>query len=294
MRSCPLLVVLLAMSVHVAKGQVIIFARVGQSQSDDAIAQIAAVAAKRAAPPQVQVVISGPTAAAEAAKLVLPKDLPAKVAIDVDYAVAGKHNVHVWPATVICGRDAKEVARISGLPPSYATDLDAYLDLAAGTIDKAALDQRLSNRQVVAPSSQQAATRHVIVANALLDRGQNEQALKELEQGLQRQPGDVSLRVARAKLLVQLKQPAAALSAAEELKNAVPAWQVEVIRADALIALERWDEAKLAAEQAIALNPNPAHALYLRGVICCHHEDYKSASDAFRRAYETSQKSRQP
>ena len=270
-----------------------LFARVGQPQSDEAMTQIAAVMEK-GGPLTVQIVISGPTSAADSARLALPKNLTAKTVIDADYALAGRRNVHVWPATVILGGDGKEVARIAGLPQSYAADLSAYLDLAAGKIDKAALDQRLANRQVVVPTSQQAATRHVIVANALIDRGQDAQALKEVEEGLQRQPGEVSLRVARAKLLLQLKRPAEALAAAEALKDAVPAWQVEVVRAEALVALERWSDAKVAAEQAIKLNPKPSHAHYLRGLIFTHESDDKSAADAFRRAYETCQKSRQP
>jgi hypothetical protein len=36
----------------------------------------------------------------------------------------------------------------------------------------------------------------------------------------------------------------------------VPTWQVNLLRAEALIALERWPEAKVAAGAAIELNPN--------------------------------------
>ena len=292
MKHCWLLVMMLTASVHAAQVQVLLFARVGQSQSDDAMAQIAVVTSKSAAATNVQVILSGPSAAADATKLVLPKSLPAKVLTDPEYALAGKHNVHVWPATVILGGDGKEVARIAGLRPSYATDLDAYLDLAAGKIDKATLDQRLASKQIVTPTSQQAATRHVLIANALIDRGQIEQALKEVDDGLKRQPDEISLRVTRAKLLLQLKQPAAALAAAEELADRVPPWQANALRAEALIALERWSEAKIAAEEAVKLNPNPADANYLRGLIFWHEGDWQRAAEAFRRAYEASHPAR--
>jgi tetratricopeptide (TPR) repeat protein len=89
--------------------------------------------------------------------------------------------------------------------------------------------------------------------------------------------------------LLKQKRPDAALTAAGQLQNLVPSWQVELLRAEALIALQRWPDAKLAAAEALKLNPNPATAYYLRGQVYAHEKDWERAADAFRRAYESTQ-----
>ena len=269
---------------------VVIFLRPGQQHSDDALDQLKAVVAKQPAA-QVVLVFSGPDNAAAGKEYAAARRVAWPVVLDGDYAISGKHDVHVWPATiVIAAGDGTELARLTGLPSSYAADLHAHLDFATRQIDQAARDKRLSTKQVVAATSQQAATRYVIIARALLERGQVDQALVEVEQGLRREPGDVALRVMRAKILLRQKQFDAALAAAEQLAAgaaAPPPWQVNVIRAEALVALQRWPEAKAAAADAVKLNPNPAHAHYLAGLVYAHEEDWRSAAAAFRHAYES-------
>jgi hypothetical protein len=266
---------------------VVVFLRAGQSHSDDALEQLKAVVAKQPAA-QVVLVFSGPDNAAAGKEYAAARRVAWPVVLDRDYAISGKHDVHVWPATVvIAAGNGAQLARLTGLPSSYAADLHAHLDFATRQIDEAARDQRLSTKQVVAATSQQAATRYVIIAKALLERGQVEAALVEVEQGLQREPNDVALRVTRAKILLRQKKFDAALAAGDQLAGAAAPWQVNVIRAEALVALERWPEAKAAAADAAKLNPNPAHAHYLTGLVHAHEQDWRSAAEAFRRAYES-------
>ena len=267
------------------KPALVVFLRPGQQQSDDAIAQIKSVLAKQPAAQPV-LVFSGPDNVAAAQPYASARMITWPVVLDADYAISGKMNVHVWPATVIVATDGVELARLTSLPTSYAADLQAHLDFAAKQIDLATRDRRLATRQVVAATSQQAATRYLIIANALLDRGQVDDALAEVEQGLTREPNDAALRLARARMLLMQKKFDAALAAGDQLKDAVPAWQSSVVRAEALIGLERWPDAKLAVDEALKLNPNPAHANYLAGLIAAHDQDWKSAAAAFRRAYE--------
>ena len=263
---------------------IVAFLRPGQPHSEEALKHISDIVAKQsAAPAGVVIVLSGPDNAAAASKI---NPGSAQVVLDAEYALSGKMNVHVWPATIVVTGDGMELARLSGMPATYATDLAAHLDFAAKKIDRAALEQRLTTRRVVAATTQQAATRFLIIANALLERGQVEQALAEIDQGLQRDANDVSLRLARARVLIKLKQFDAALAAVDQLKDAVPPWQSNVLRAEALIALERWPNAKTAVADALKLNPRPAHAHYLSGLILLHEQDYKSAAESFRKAYE--------
>ena len=264
---------------------VVVFLRPGQQQSDDAIEQIKSVLTKQPAA-QVVLIFSGPDNAAAGPDYAAARRITWPIILDRDYALSGKMNVHVWPATIVVGSDGAELARLTSLPTTYAADLHAHLDFAAKKIDKAELDRRLASKQVVAATTQQAATRFLIIANALLERGQIDDALAEIDQGLTRDPNDASLRVARTKILLMQKKFDAALAAAEQLAGAVPAWQSSALRAEALIALERWSDAKTAAADALKLNPKPARANYLQGLIAAHDQDWKSAAAAFRRAYE--------
>jgi len=264
---------------------VVVFVRPGQQQSDDALEQIKAVVAKQPAA-QVVLIFSGPDNAAAGADYAAARRITWPVILDRDYALSGKMNVHVWPATIVVGSDGVELARLTSLPTTYAADLHAHLDFASRKIDKAELDRRLASKQVVAATTQQAATRFLIIANALLERGQVDDAMTEIDQGLTRDPNDASLRVARTKIFLMQKKFDAALAAADQLTGAVPAWQSNSLRAEALIALERWTDAKTAAADALKLNPKPSRAHYLQGLIATHDQDWKSAAEAFRRAYE--------
>jgi tetratricopeptide (TPR) repeat protein len=268
------------------KPVVVAFLRPGQQQSDDALEQMKAVLAKQPAG-QIVLVFSGPDNAAAGHQYAAARMITWPVVLDRDYALSGKMNVHVWPATIVVGTDGTEIARLTGMPSSYAADLHANLDFAARQIDQAALNRRLSTKQVVAATSQQAATRYVIIANALLDRGQVDAALVEIEQGLTRDPSDASLRLTRARILLKQKKFADALAAADQLAGVIPAWQCNVVRGEALIALERWPEAKAAVADAVKLNPSPSHAWYLAGLVHAHDQDWKNASAAFQRAYES-------
>ena len=267
------------------KPTVVAFLRPGQQQSDDALAQMKSVVEKQPAA-QVVLVFSGPDNAAAAQAYAAARRVTWPVVLDSDYALSGRMDVHVWPATIVVGTDGIELARLTSLPTSYAADLHAQVDFAAKKIDKGELNRRLSTRQVVAATSQQAATRFLIIANALLERGQVDEALVEIEQGLSREPNDVSLRMGRAKILLKQQKFDAALAVADQLAGSIPPWQCNVLRAEALIALGRWSDAKVAADEAVKLNPNPSRAHYLCGQVYAHEKDWERAAQAFRQAYE--------
>jgi tetratricopeptide (TPR) repeat protein len=274
-------------AVPIADGpSIVAFLRPGQQHSDEALQQIKAVVAKQPTA-RLVLVFSGPDNAAAGAQFASARMVTAPLVFDADYAIAGKMNVHVWPAAIVVASDGTEVGRLTSLPSSFAADLQAHVDFAAKQIDQASHDKRLSTRQIVAATTQQAATRFLIIANALLERGQVDQALVEIEQGLKRDASDVSLRLARAKVLLKQKKFSDALAAADQLNGSAPPWQVNQLRAESLIALERWPQAKTAAAEAAKLNPHPAHAHYLTGLICAHDQDWRAAADAFKLAYES-------
>jgi tetratricopeptide (TPR) repeat protein len=269
------------------KVTVIAFLRPGQDQSDDAVKQIAVAASPAAT---VIVVISGQGPAGSVEKFVAGDKIAWPVVLDADYALAGSMSVRVWPTTLVVAADGTQAAHLAGLPQSFAADLPAYIDFAARRIDAAGLQSRLATtRQAVSDSPEQIAARHAHIAADLLDKGQGDQAQSEIDQGLKHSPQDANLRVMQVRALLKQKRPDAALSAADQLNNLAPPWQVSLLRAEALVALQRWPEAKAAATEAINLNPAPASAYYQIGRVYAHDKDWERAADAYRRAYESAQ-----
>jgi tetratricopeptide (TPR) repeat protein len=270
------------------KVTVVAFLRPGQGQSDDAVKQIAAAADP--AVTAVIVVTSGQNAPGAVEKFIADDKINWPVVLDVDYALAGTMSVRVWPTTLVVAADGSRASHLAGLPQSFAADLPAYIDFAARKIDAATLESRLATtRQAVSDSPEQIAARHAHIAADLLDKGQADQAQAEIDQGLKRSPENVNLRVMQVRALLKQKRPDAALSAADHLNNLAPPWQVSLLRAEALIALQRWSDAKEAATGAINLNPMPASAYYQLGQVYAHDKDWQQAADAFRRAYESTQ-----
>ena len=270
------------------KVSVIAFLRAGQDQSDDAVKQITAAAEPSNS--SVIVVISGQSAPGAVERFITDDKITWPVVLDADYALAGAMSVRVWPTTLVVAGDGMQAAHLAGLPQSFAADLPAYIDFAAKKIDAAALQGRLATtRQAVSDSPEQAAARHARVAATLLEQDRADAASAEVQQGLKLAPSDPALRVAQVRTLLKQKQFDAALADAEKLKEIAPAWQISLLRAEALTALERWPDAKAAASEAINLNPAPASAYYQLGQVYAHDKDWEHAADAFRHAYESAQ-----
>jgi predicted negative regulator of RcsB-dependent stress response len=264
---------------------VIAFLRAGQDQSGDAVAAIRDVTSKL---PAVQIIVafSGPNSADATSQFVQKQKITWPVVLDGDYAASGKMSVHAWPTTIIVAADGTQVAHLGGMSQTFQTDLAAYLDFAAGKIDRAALDQRLTTRQVVEDTPQQAATRQYSAATRSLERGKLDQAKAEIEAGLKAVPNDPGLLLMLARVQIKSSQPTKALALLDQLKDSAPAWQLNLLRAEAMISLDRWDDAKLAVGEAVKLNPNPSSAYYLTGLVLAHDKDWEHAADAFKKAYE--------
>jgi tetratricopeptide (TPR) repeat protein len=267
------------------RATIVAFVRPDQPQSIEMIQQLTDIVAKQPVA-RVLLVLSGPDNVAAAGKIKAPHP----IVLDPEYALSGQMAVHVWPETILVAQDGTEITRLAGLPHTFAADLSTQLDFATNKIDAAARDRRLTTRQVVAATTQQSATRFLIIANALLDRDQFDQARAEIERGLKMDPNEPSLRVALVGVMVKQKQFAPALQMAEQLNGALPSWHVNQLRAEALIGLERWGDAKTAATEAVRLNPRPAHAHYLCGLIFTHDKDFEHAAASFRQAYEANER----
>jgi len=267
---------------------VLAFLRADQPQSREALAAL-----KNAVPDdstaQVIVIVSGQSATDQAKAFAAKNSgCPWPVVPDPDFSASGKFSVHVWPTTVIVRPDGQQAGHLAGMPNSYAVDLQAYLESAAGKIDDASLQHRLNNHDVVHDDAAQMAGRQLQVARRLLETGDVSQAQKQLQAGLKLQPQHPGLLLCMAEVLLLNNQPKDAQAILDKLDPAsAPSWQVHLLRARAFIALKQWPEAKAELPQALKLNPSPSEAHYLLGLVCEYEKDFATAANHYRLAFET-------
>ncbi len=271
---------------------VVAFVRADQDQSKESLKQIqTTVPDPKAA--QVIVVLSGPLAREQAKGVAadLPKGWP--VVADPEFDASGKMSIHVWPTVLVIRPDGAQVAHLAGMPQTFATDLQAYLESAAGKLDDTKLQQRLTTHEVVTDTPAQAGARHLQVAHRLLEAGHPDEARAELAEGLKHAPDDPMLGLTLARVYVLLNQPKDAIETLDKLSaDSAPAWQTSLIRGRALIALQKWSEAKSILPEALKLNPDPAEAHYLMGLCYQHDQDWPHAAEQFRLAFERSESGR--
>ncbi|CAN5464764.1 hypothetical protein BH10PLA1_BH10PLA1_03270 [soil metagenome] len=268
------------------RSTVLVFARIDQPQSAEALANVKIAVEKSNV--QVIVIFSGETAAAQGKALQADGKYDWPVVADPDFAGSGKMSVHVWPTTLVIRANGQQVAHLAGMPPTFAADLSNYLEFAGGKLDEPTLQRRLTTRETVTDGDDQKAARHLQVANRLFEAGDVAGARSEIEAGLKLQPGNAGLQVLMARVLVALNQPKDALDLLTGVAaDALPTWQTSLVKAWALVGLEKWDDAKAVIDDAIRLNPQPGEAYYLAGVIYTHEKDLPRAAEAFRKAYES-------
>jgi hypothetical protein len=264
----------------------IAFVRPDQQQSRSVLQQIRAAVTERK-DVQVIVVVSG---APDAAPTTLPVE-PWPVVVDPDFTSSGTFNVHVWPTTVLVSMSGEQLAHLAGLSDAFSADLQNHLEFAFGKIDQATLKKRLSEHEFVADDKDQKANRHILLATRLLETGQVDQAKAQLDQAAALKADDPRCALLQARVLIIEKQPREALALLDKLPaGAVPGWQLQQLRLRALIDLERWDDARSAIPEALKLNPQPAEAHYLSGLILQHDAKYAESAAEFRQAYELTKK----
>lgn len=260
---------------------VLLFLLAGQRQSDEAIAALRGIVGQ-ATDVRVVSVVGGAEAAAQVRQLVADKH-PWPIVLDAGHALSGKLAVYAWPTTVIFSGQGEQVAHVAGQPKSYAYKVGAYLEFAAGRLDRPGLDRRLANPEA-APETPE---RHVQAASRLLEKGLVEQSRAELARAVALRPVDVGVQTELAELLLQAGDASAAAGVLERMDaKGLATARVKVLRGKLLIAAGKWDEARALLTSAVQLNPDPAEGLYQLGLVYQHDENWPQAADAFRRAYE--------
>lgn len=271
---------------HADGPMLLIFVMAEQSRSRKAMQELVRVIGNKAKLP-VLAVVSGQGAPVSARKLLSSWKWEHPIVPDPQYTLSGSMAVRARPTTVIIDRHGAKLAHIPGLPSSYQKDLEAHLQFARGEIDQDALDQRLTTNNIVASSPAQVAGRHLKIALRLMNRKQIVQAQAALERGLVANPNDLRLLKAMARVHLRAERPEAALKVLDQIgKTARINAEHKTLRAAALIALQRWDEAQPLLRSALTLNPAPAEAHYLIARVYQHQKQWQLAAEHFRSAFE--------
>ena len=278
-----------AVSVPADRPSVLAFIRADQDLTRQVLAAIQkTVVDTRMA--QVVLIFSGPLAEKQAQQQAWENSQNWPIVADSAFSASGKLNIHVWPTTLVINPTGQEVAHLAGATRNFSQELEAYLALAAGKIDKQGLEQRLTTREVIIDGPRERAARHVRMAQQFFSQERTSQAKAELDKALALQPDDAASKLLMSKLLVAEGKPAEALKAIEGVDPAsTSGWRIGVGRLRVLIALGRWDEAKALASEVTKLNPDPGEAHYLSGLVWAHSQDWEKAAAAFRSAYEAVQ-----
>ncbi len=265
---------------------VILFIRADQPQSQQAVKQ-ALPLIQAGGGVQSILVLSGHQDQGTAHSVAQQLQWPGAVVLDPEYAACGQMQIHVWPTTVVANAAGDQVAHLGGVSNTYANELTAYLAFAAGSIDRATLMEKLAASKVVGDSNEQIASRHLQVAERLLDKGRLDEARSELTEGLKREPGSVPLKVAMARVLLQQGDPKGAMALVDGLdKAAVAPWQLNLLRGKAALAQGQVDQAIVFLQDATRLNPNPAEVEYELGKAYQQKGAHQQAAGAFRAAFE--------
>jgi hypothetical protein len=255
------------------RATIIAFIRPAHEQSTRAIEAIKQKSSSPAAPTQVLIILSGPTASDDSKQIApgLPGDW--FVIPDADFVSSGAMDIHAWPTTVVVKSDGTQVAHLAGMPPSFAADLASYLEFAAGKLDQAALQKRLNSQDVVAESAEGIAQRHLQMAERLLDqRADPARVRSELAQIPDGLPFNPEIEIARARILAMLEQPEDALEMLDELK--------------------RWADAEKSLRSALESNPQAAEGRYLLGLCLQQKNNWQQAAGEFRQAFEQNSSAR--
>jgi tetratricopeptide (TPR) repeat protein len=264
----------------------------GQPQTGQAVAALRGVLATSPGA-QVVAIVSGEGAAARVKQMTDDK-FPWRIVTDADHATSGKLSVHAWPTTVIVSSTGAQVMHLAGLPKGYANDVEAYLAFAAGRIDRAAVDERIAKREMVADSPAQMAERHLQVARRVMQRGFTEQARGAVEQALKLQPDNAAVQEMMAEVLLNLGETKAAGTMLDRVERSEIGPRARLLRGRWLITAGRWDDARGVLLQAVHLNPDPAEAYYQLGLVHQHDGNWPLAAEAFRKAFEHTTIARTP
>ncbi len=274
--------------VHVPasdRPSVLLFLRANQPQCRKVV-KMAIAASPQIDGAQVIVVFSGKDAEEQATSFAATGMVPWPVVADPGYSISMPSGVEVRPATLVVQSDGVVLTHMGGAPPSLTLQLAGYLDLAAGTISRDDLAQRLKENGLVGDGPAKRANRFLLMGRNLLDQDKAEEAQAMFADGLALQPDSIDLQVEMIRALVELKQGEEAMKYLGRLPaGAAPSWERDLLRGRVLAILGQWDEARRLATEVLSQNPDLGEAHFLMGMVHENAREWEKAVEEYRAAY---------
>jgi Tfp pilus assembly protein PilF len=272
------------------RSSVLLFYRYGQGESDEATRQLKDLLGGKDLRVQVVVVVSGPGSSDSARKLIAERKWDWPVVADTEYSACGQMSVHVWPTTLVVGKDGKLLGQVAGLPATFSRDIEAYVSFAGGKINADEVARRKEDHATVIDSDEQIVHRHIEVAQRLLDKGQAAQAEVELAEAMKHPVASSEVRLMAAEVCLLEGNAERAIELLDSMDAAqrakVPEWRLAFLRARGLILQGKWEAAKAMLLDATRLSPDSADGHYLLGMVYQHEADWRRAAEAFRQGFE--------
>jgi predicted CXXCH cytochrome family protein len=190
--------------------------------------------------------------------------------------------IHGWPIVLVIDRQGAELARLSGAPISLAIRLQGYLS-AADNPEQTTPPQPIAH--IIDDGQHRRIEQYLSLARQF-KQADPPQARKVLEEALALHPDAPLLQLALAQTLIELNDAQAALTLLAQIQtqSAEQAHARDMLQAQALISLDRWDDAEPIVESLISQGSDQPDLYQLLGDLRAHQGRWREAAEAYRQA----------
>jgi predicted CXXCH cytochrome family protein len=209
----------------------------------------------------------------------------ASLILDASGAVADALEARAFPMALVLRAEGLEVARISGQPEFFASKLRAYLAAASAPATTAPATQPTAAPEEATPDQRLA--RDLRAAKLLLSEGKAQEAIAHLP-GSKDAPPEAQLL--RAQAMLALNRPDEAILIAERLpRSAISDSGRDLLRAHGFILQQRWYLARPMLEKLLQAPAPDPQAHFLMARIHEHDQNWQKAAEHYRAAAKAQQ-----
>jgi len=166
-------------------------------------------------------------------------------------------------------------------------DNDALGLQASLLLDKGELQNAVNQLQTVVTRSPGDFVAHFNLGRGLAEKGEFEPARAQFNEALRLRPDYTAARLALAQIQLSKREFEPAIKTANDAlaydKTSIPA---RLVRASAYMGMNQMGPAKEELKQILAINPNSQDAMIQMGVVLANEKKYKEAEDTFRKCYD--------